>query len=61
MSCLATKEVEICNCSEPRFPINSSGCFSSEQSKLTLHYGKPGHLLSLGSIHLADVRNMTSL
>ncbi|XP_078379821.1 acid-sensing ion channel 2-like isoform X1 [Oculina patagonica] len=33
MSCLATKEVEMCNCSEPRFPTNGSACFTSEQNK----------------------------
>ncbi|XP_068692090.1 acid-sensing ion channel 1C-like [Montipora foliosa] len=31
MSCLALKEVQMCNCSEPKFPINSSACFSLEQ------------------------------
>lgn len=38
MSCLATKQVELCNCSEPRFPINSSACFSLEQSKSNLFH-----------------------
>lgn len=33
MSCLASEEVETCNCSEARFPINSSACFSEEQNK----------------------------
>ncbi|KAJ7385276.1 hypothetical protein OS493_016347 [Desmophyllum pertusum] len=33
MSCLATKQVEVCNCSEPRFPDNSSACFSSQQNE----------------------------
>lgn len=31
MSCLALKEVELCNCSGPKFPINSSACLSLEQ------------------------------
>ena len=39
MSCLATKQVELCNCSEPLFPINSSAGFSLEQSKfISLFY-----------------------
>lgn len=33
MSCLATKQMETCNCSEPRFPTNSSACLSVQQRK----------------------------
>ena len=33
MSCLATKQVETCNCSEPRFPTNSYACLSVQQRK----------------------------
>ena len=38
MSCLASEEVETCNCSEARFPINSSACFSEEQSEFVGSY-----------------------
>ena len=38
MSCLASEEVERCNCSEARFPINSSACFSEEQSEFVGSY-----------------------
>ena len=39
MSCLALKQVQMCNCSEPKFPINSSACFSLEQRRLTNFLG----------------------
>ena len=38
MSCLATKQVETCNCSEPRFPTNSSACLSVEQRKCFIRF-----------------------
>lgn len=31
MSCLASKQVETCNCSEPRFPTNSYACLTVQQ------------------------------
>ena len=48
MSCLASKQVELCNCSEPRFPINSSACFSLEQSKSNLFH----HFLFISLFYL---------
>ena len=57
MSCLATKQVELCNCSEPRFPINSSACFSLEQSKSNLFH----HFLFISLFYLFQTRERIPL
>ena len=33
-SCLAQKISQICNCSEPRFPINNTSCLSEKEGKV---------------------------
>lgn len=62
MSCLASKQVETCNCSEPRFPTNSYACLTVQQCKFhQLSLANDRKLISILSISLFFGKEITEL